>query len=330
MLWLWGVLCALALVVLFFPFVFWIDFGAGPDGAKFRLCLYKKCFYSHETKFGRKAAKTAPVEKAEAPRADVAAGTGAPEETPAAPPSGESIQTNSPVPEPDAGNAPSTGNTAGGSASDPADKAPEGVEKSEESEEPATRDATPKEGDAPGDAPANEPPQGDAESKNSDSHKGEDDGRERRRSLTSKEFWTLILTPEFDSRAFWAARHSLSSLFKLFRIKFVGCFVEGIRMDYLNMGYAAALNGFLKSFPYIGVWDFRMDWTRDHDLRTEGRVRASVNLFRILSLSLATTFYGGIIAVSFWRRRSRILKTGELPELGFIRNKIVKLMTEDD
>ena len=101
-------------------------------------------------------------------------------------------------------------------------------------------------------------------------------------------------------------------------------------MEYETMGYAAALNGFLKSFPYIGAWDFRMDWTRDHELNAAGHMRASLNLCRVLGLVLAILFYGGIVAFAFWRRRAKILKTGELPELGFIRNKIVKMMSEDD
>jgi hypothetical protein len=45
---------------------------------------------------------------------------------------------------------------------------------------------------------------------------------------------------------------------------------------------------------------------------------------------LATLFYGGIVAFTFWRRRAKILKKGELPELGFIRTKIVKMMSEDN
>jgi hypothetical protein len=170
--------------------------------------------------------------------------------------------------------------------------------------------------------------EGEARGKEAEETAEED--KPEKRSLTDKEFWTLLLTPEFDTRAWWAVRHELSAIFKLFRVRFVDCFVEGFRMEYDNMGYAAALNGFLKSYPYIGDWDFRMDWTRDHEVRAEGHLRASVNLCRTLGLLLATLFYGGILAFTFWHRRAHILKTGELPELGFVRNKIVNIMTEDD
>jgi hypothetical protein len=170
-----------------------------------------------------------------------------------------------------------------------------------------------------------------SEEKTSEEKSSDDDEKEKKRSLTDEEFWTLLLTPEFDVRAWWAVRHALSALFKLFRIRFVDCFVEGIRFqEYENMCYAAALNGFLKSYPYIGAWDFRMDWTRDHEPKAEGHMRASVNLCRTLCLILSILFYGGIVAFTFWRRRAHILKTNELPELGFIRSKIVKMMSEDD
>ena len=270
MIWFWGVLCALALVALFFPFVFWIDFTAGLEGVNVHIRLFKKDLYTYIKKEETEATASAPapkVEKAEIPN---------PEEKV------ESVKPSEPEKKDE----------------------PKPVEKQEPSKTKETNSS---------------------EEKNSDEEKAE------KRSLTDREFWTLLLTPEFDTRAWWAVRHALSALFRLFRIRFIDCFVEGIRLqEYENMGYAAALNGFLKSFPYIGAWDFRMDWTRDHELKMDGHMRASVNLCRTLGLILAILFYGGIVAFTFWRRRARILKTGELPELGFVRNKIVKMMSEDD
>ncbi len=156
------------------------------------------------------------------------------------------------------------------------------------------------------------------------------DEEKEKPKLSETEFWTIILTPEMDSRAFWAVKKLLTALLKLFRIKFEDCFVEGIRTDYVSMGYGAALNGILKSFPYIDAWDFRMDWTHDHEQRAQGRVRISVNLCRIIGLLLTVLFYGGIVAFKFWRRRAQVLKTHELPELGWVRKKIVKLMAEEE
>ena len=286
MIWFWGVLCALALVALFFPFVFWIDFTAGLEGVNVRIRLFKKNLYTYIKTFKEKQSSENEVASVDKEETEATAPAPAPEvEKAEIPNPEEKVESVKP--------------------SEPEKKdEPKPVEKQEPSKTKETNSS---------------------EEKNSDEEKAE------KRSLTDREFWTLLLTPEFDTRAWWAVRHALSALFRLFRIRFIDCFVEGIRLqEYENMGYAAALNGFLKSFPYIGAWDFRMDWTRDHELKMDGHMRASVNLCRTLGLILAILFYGGIVAFTFWRRRARILKTGELPELGFVRNKIVKMMSEDD
>lgn len=294
MIWLLGVLCALALVALFFPFVFWIDFGADFNEVNARVCLYKKVLGSFHKNFRKEASDRS--------RDD----------------------TRKDVPEKQSATQVDTDKDSVVEASTATPAAP--VEKKD----------TPKQTEEKAEGPTekNTPNEAEAEKENIKKESNEVESNEteskEKRSLTDKEFWTLLLTPEFDSRAWWSVRHWMSALFRLFRVRFVDCFVEGFRMEYHHMGYAAALNGFLKSYPYIGNWDFRMDWTRDHDPRIEGHVRISVNLCRILGLSIATLFYGGIVAWSFWRRRSHILKTGELPELGFIRSKIVKMMMEDN
>jgi len=286
LIWFWGVLCALALVALFFPFVFWIDFTAGLEGVNVHIRLFKKDLYTYTKTFKNKQSSEKEVASVDKEETEATASAPAPEVEKAEAPNPEKkVESVKP--------------------SEPEKKdEPKSVEKQESSK---------------------------TEETNSSEEKNSDEEEPEKRSLTDQEFWTLLLTPEFDTRAWWAVRHALSALFRLFRIRFIDCFVEGIRLqEYENMGYAAALNGFLKSFPYIGAWDFRMDWTRDHELKMDGHMRASVNLCRTLGLILAILFYGGIVAFTFWRRRARILKTGELPELGFVRNKIVKMMSEDD
>ena len=54
MIWFWGVLCALALVALFFPFIFWIDFSADFKGVTVCVRFFKKHVYTYEKKFGKK------------------------------------------------------------------------------------------------------------------------------------------------------------------------------------------------------------------------------------------------------------------------------------
>ena len=309
MIWVLGVLCALALVALFFPFIFWVDFSADFSEITVRVRFFKKVVYTYTKCF--KKGQSSEEEDVSVDEEDSVAAAPAPKVEKAEPPKPEqSVEPESKPktekkiePEPEKKSAETK-------------PEPKPVEK-KEATKPAEKIETKEEPEA--------------EKKKSSEEKSSDDEKEEKRSLTDEEFWTLLLTPEFDTRAWWAVRHALSALFKLFRIRFVDCFVEGIRFqEYENMGYAAALNGVLKSFPYIGAWDFRMDWTRDHEPHAEGHMRASINVCRVLGLILTTLFYGGIVAFTFWRRRAKILKTGELPELGFIRNKIVKMMSEDD
>ena len=147
--------------------------------------------------------------------------------------------------------------------------------------------------------------------------------------LTDREFWTILLTPDLDARAFKYALKIIASVFSLFRIRFNDCFVEGVRTDYVTMGYIAALNGIMKAYPYVGAWDLRMDWLHEKELRAAGNVRLSITLLRIICFILETLVLAGILAFIFWRRRAHVLKTKELPEIGFIRKKIVDFILED-
>ena len=162
-------------------------------------------------------------------------------------------------------------------------------------------------------------------SENRDSEKP----KKEKRKLSDREFWTILLTPDLDARAFRYVLKILGSVFSLFRIRFVDCFVEGIRTDYQSMGYIAAVNGFMKAYPYVGDWDLRMDWCHEKNLRAVGTVRVSLSLLRILCFVLETLVMAGILAFSFWRRRARVIKTNELPELGFVRKKILGFILED-
>ena len=150
-----------------------------------------------------------------------------------------------------------------------------------------------------------------------------------KRSLTDAEFWTIILTPDMDVRAFRYVKRLLASLVRVFRIKFEDCFAEGIRADYKTMGYGAALNGIMKGFPYLSAWDIRMDWCMERELHAAGKICASVNLCRVLAFVAELALYAGILLFLFWRRRAKVLKTSELPELGYIRKKILAFIVEE-
>lgn len=148
-------------------------------------------------------------------------------------------------------------------------------------------------------------------------------------SLTEREFWTLLLTPDIDERGLRYSKKILNSFLNVFQVRFRDCYVEGIRMDYKSMGYGAALNAILKGYPFLEDWDLRMDWTRDHDLQSAGHIEATVNLCRTVWFLTVCSVYGGIFAFVFWRRRAAVLKTGELPELGYVRTKILNWLVEE-
>ncbi len=152
---------------------------------------------------------------------------------------------------------------------------------------------------------------------------------EARNSLTEREFWTLLLTPDIDERGLRYSKKILNSFLNVFQVRFRDCYVEGIRMDYKSMGYGAALNAMLKGYPFLEDWDLRMDWTRDHDLQSAGHIEATINLCRTVWFLTVSSVYGGIFAFVFWRRRAAVLKTGELPELGYVRTKILNWLVEE-
>ena len=152
---------------------------------------------------------------------------------------------------------------------------------------------------------------------------------EEKKSLTEREFWTLALTPDIDERGYRYSKKILNGFVNLFRVRFRDCYVEGIRMDYESMGYGAAVNAMMKGYPFLKDWDLRMDWTHDHDLQSAGHIEAKVNLCRTIGFLTVSSVYGGIFAFVFWRRRAHVLKTGELPELGYVRNKILNWIVEE-
>lgn len=301
--WLVVILCALALLVLFFPFRFKVEFEAGERGGKARLFFFKKQLWQGEKKWGKKAPETPDEEDFTAAEPEfVATAPAKPVEKMAAPEKAPEKASATPAPAPSANEPPKETEPPAKPALEavpvPAKPAPEPAAKP--TPEPALESAP---------EPAPE--------------------KKEKRKLTDEEFWTILLTPDLDGRAFRYVKSLLAIIVRLFNLKFVNCYVEGIRSDYKTMGYGAAANAVLKGFPYLEAWDFRMDWCRDKDLYTQGTLCARTNLCRVFFLLLAALFYAGILFLSFWRRRSRVLKTGELPELGFIRKKIVGWMTEE-
>ncbi|SHH48099.1 hypothetical protein SAMN05720761_1167 [Fibrobacter sp. UWCM] len=355
--------CAVALVVLFFPIRFRIDFGADENGGGAKFYIYKKNFYTWE-KF-RKGKSHGSDESLDD---DEFAGKLHDDSTDKSreDSSSESHDEDSAVPEfvatapakpvekKTAPSASSAGSLTGSGTSSPIEVKADAQEKTAPVE--VAKDAAPvetaKEAVQEKTAPVETSPKADdaqpaevkqpakvetpaasaesaqpAESKKTAAPAG--DKKNEKRDLTDFEFWTLVLTPDLDERGFRYVKRLLVDLVRLFNVKFENCFVEGIRADYKTMGYGAALNGVIKGFPFLRDWDLRMDWCNEKDLRVQGNILARTNLCRVLFYLLELALLAGIVFLIFWRRRARVLKTGELPELGFVRQKIRAFFVED-
>jgi hypothetical protein len=321
-------------VLLLFPFSVLIEFEAGERGARALFFFFKKKVYECEKKWGKEEDESHPESRNKSGVNSDKMESKDPERQDSRPEkAGEKAEKRdaplmknensdvilSEAKDPVQSNA--------GSENAPATKSE--VEEKDERQETPTTEAVAKKPEEPPKIEKMNAPAGESCDASHETPVEDSKPKKEKRKLSDREFWTIILTPDFDVRAFRYVKKILVAVLSLFRVKFIDCFVEGIQSDYMSMGYGAALNGFLKSFPYIGAWDFRMDWCHEKELRAAGGVRMSVNLLRILCFVLETLVLVGILAISFWRRRSRVIKTNELPELGFIRRKIVDFIVEE-
>ena len=325
--WLLCVILVVALVLLLFPFAFRIDFEAGERGVRALFFFFKKKVYEYEKKWkentGSKelAVDSEKLEPQDAPKSVtqdappmVEAVAKKPAETPKTEPMKVGIDESAKRESlPPSSSKQSEGDSVKSSASN---ESAHPVEVKSSSVVEVSSEAKA------------------AESENRDSEKNETPAEDKKpkkekRKLSDREFWTIILTPDFDARAFKYILKILKAVLSLFRVRFRDCFVEGIRSDYQTMGYIAAANGFLKAYPYVGDWDLRMDWCNEKELRAVGSVHLSITLLRIFCFTLETLVLAGILAFSFWRRRAHVIKTNELPQLGFIRRRILEFILED-
>ena len=311
--------CAVALVILFFPIKFKIEFGADETSGGAKFYIFKKKFYTWEKFRKGKGHDSDESLDGDDVAEDSNASGDSHDEDSAAP---EFVAT-APVKPVEKKAAEPAKETAPVEEKKPAqDNAPKPVAVTapveEKPAEPAKVETAPKE-TAP--APVAEKP-----AKEEEPAKKE---KPEKRDLTDFEFWTLVLTPDLDERGFRYVKRILIDLVRLFNVKFDDCFVEGIRADYKTMGYGAAVNGVIKGFPFLKDWDIRMDWCNEKELRVQGNILACTDLCRVLFFLLEFAVLAGIVFLIFWRRRARVLKTGELPELGFVRQKIRAFFVED-
>ena len=259
--WLFCAILVVALVLLLFPFAFRIDFEVGERGARALFFFFKKKVYEYEKKW-----KDGLDEKRDAPAVEAVA------KKPAETPKTEHLETSAEQPSirSEVEDTPEKRESLPPSSSKQSEGDPVKSCYGNESAQPAKVKSS-LVVEVSSDAKV-------SESENRDSEKSEKPAKKtklkkEKRKLSDREFWTIILTPDFDARAFKYILKILKAVLTLFRVRFSDCFVEGIRTDYQTMGYIAAVNGFLKAYPYVGDWDLRMDWCSEKDLRAVGSVR---------------------------------------------------------
>ena len=331
--WLFCSILVVALVLLLFPFSVLIEFEAGERGARALFFFFKKKIYEYEKKWGKESRKSEVGSRKDETGNDES-GAELDERRESRPEKAEEKAEKRDAPLTKNENsdvilseAKDPVQSNAGSENAPATKSE--VEEKDERQETPTTEAVAKKPEEPPKIEKMNAPAGESCDASHETPVEDSKPKKEKRKLSDREFWTIILTPDLDARAFRYALKILSAVLSLFRVRFIGCFVEGIQSDYMSMGYGAALNGFLKSFPYVGAWDFRMDWCHEKELRAAGSIRMSVNLLRIFCFVLETLVLVGILAWIFWRRRAHVIKTNELPELGFIRRKILEFILED-
>lgn len=333
--WLFCAILVVALVLLLFPFAFRIDFEAGERGVRALFFFFKKKIYEYEKKWKENAGSkelavdSEKLEPQDAPKSvkQDASPVEVVAKKPAETPKTDHLETSAEQPDvilSEVENTPEKRESSDVILSEAKDP----VKSSANNESaPPTEVKSSSVVEVASDAKA-------AESENRDSEKNEmlaedKKPKKEKRKLSDREFWTIILTPDFDARAFKYILKILKAVLTLFRVRFSDCIVEGIRSDYQTMGYIAAANGFLKAYPYVGDWDLRMDWCNEKELRAVGSVHLSITLLRIFCFTLETLVLAGILALSFWLRRAHVIKTNELPQLGFIRRRILEFILED-
>ena len=348
--WLLCIILVVALVLLLFPFSVRIEFEAGERGARALFFFFKKKVYEYEKKWGKEqvGSRKSDVESEENVKASTKDKKSDDTQSSATTP--VKSETKSSEKKEQTVESPEKTKSVEAGAVEAVAKHPEAT--TTEKKAMAPIEAKPLQGDKDDNVAesasqkADEPVaksvpeekkiadvKDDSKSDNPEKTKSEKSKKEKpkkeKRKLSDREFWTILLTPDLDARAFRYVLKILGAVFSLFRVRFKDCFVEGVQTDYQTMGYIAAVNGFLKAYPYVGDWDLRMDWCREKELRAAGAVRLSITLLRIFCFVLETLVLAGILGISFWRRRARVIKTNELPELGFVRRKILGFILED-
>ena len=158
-----------------------------------------------------------------------------------------------------------------------------------------------------------------------------EEGSKKSRKLTEKEFLTLMFNPKLHSMVLCMAWRLLHRTWRLFQIRFENVVVQGIRMEYDEMGVFAAISSFTTSqINFLKNWEFQMDWLKEKNPEIRGTLLIQFRLFNFLLWSLIASFY--TTRVYFWYRRNkkRFIENPVPFRLVFWRRKIIDLIAAED
>jgi hypothetical protein len=155
--------------------------------------------------------------------------------------------------------------------------------------------------------------------------------KKRKKKLNEREFLTVLLEPKFDSKVISFLLRLMKSYYRLFRIRFEHTVVEGIQLEYNQMGVLQGAFGILTSnVKLFKNWDFRMDWCHDKKPRIEGTLVLYITGGRILVAVCKTIFYVGRIFLMYWKNKKQMLSNPGAFRLIFWRRWIVNFMTAEN
>jgi hypothetical protein len=146
----------------------------------------------------------------------------------------------------------------------------------------------------------------------SDAQKEEQDEEYIAKKKSDREFFSVILSPDFTRgilKRFWKlCRYS----FKLFHCEFEDVTIEGVRLDYVKMGYLQGACSFISGlFPLFRNWNVQMDWCRSKEKKAHGIVLVRFTVLRVLIAAFGAIALGLWI---FWKYRRGKRRYREHPE----------------
>ncbi|MFA6662663.1 MAG: hypothetical protein WCS56_06475 [Bacilli bacterium] len=155
--------------------------------------------------------------------------------------------------------------------------------------------------------------------------------KKRKRKLSEREFLTVLLEPKFDSKVISFLLRLMNSYYRLFRIRFEHTVVEGLQLEYNQMGVLQGAFGILTSnVKLFENWEFRMDWCHEKKPRIEGTLVLYITWGRILAAVCKTIFYAIRIFLMYWKNKKRMLSNPGAFRLIFWRRWIVNFMTAEN